>query len=187
MPWVGFPLSQLLDLVGATADAKYVVFKGITQEDLAGHTSPLSTFFPNMGGASWPYTEAITVEEARSELAFVSTGMYQSPLPPQNGAPLRLTLPWKYGFKSIKFITDIELIGGDMPPSTFWSDANYDEYGFWANVNPEVPHPRWSQATERVLTDTTYSTERIPTQLYNGYEDEIAYLYTDLQGERLFV
>merc|ERR1711975_201745 len=103
------------------------------------------------GGYSWPYTEAITIEEARNELAFLSVGMYNAPLPAQNGAPLRLTLPWKYGFKSIKFIRSVEFVSDTSKPGTFWSLAGPSEYGFWANVNPQVPHPRWSQATERVI------------------------------------
>ena len=118
--------------------------------------------------------------------------MYQAPLPPQNGAPLRLTLPWKYGFKSIKFITQIRLasaaeFGGEHPPTsrtsgppTFWSVINGNEYGFYANVNPQVDHPRWSQATERVLVDSTFGGARIDTQLYNGYAPQVSYLYESL-------
>jgi sulfoxide reductase catalytic subunit YedY len=128
----------------------------------------------------WPYSEGLTMAEATSELAFIATGLYGKPVPRQNGAPLRLAVPWKYGFKSVKSI--VRFTFTDQRPVTFWEAIQPSEYGFWANVNPEVPHPRWSQATERVLgTD-----ERVPTQLFNGYGEYVAHLYRRLDGERLF-
>jgi len=178
VPWVGFPLTKLLDLVRPHSSVKYVTFTSFNNR--------VHARFPS--GFNWPYTEAITIEEARNELAFLSVGMYQAPLPAQNGAPLRLTLPWKYGFKSIKFIVSIGFVSDDGKPGTFWSLAGPAEYGFWANVNPEVDHRRWSQARERQIIDSPYGDGTIDTQLYNGYDEQVSYLYTDLlaQGERLF-
>ena len=118
--------------------------------------------------------------EATNELAFIATGLYGKPMPRQNGAPLRLVTPWKYGFKSVKSL--VRFTFTDERPVTFWEAIQPSEYGFWANVNPEVPHPRWSQATERVLG----SDERVPTQLFNGYGEYVAHLYRGLDGERLF-
>ena len=128
----------------------------------------------------WPYVEGVTLAEANNELAFMVTGMYGKPVPKQDGAPLRLALPWKYGFKSIKSIVRVSFT--EMRPVTFWQTVQGDEYGFWANVNPEVPHPRWSQATERVLGQN----ERVPTQIWNGYGEYVAHMYDGLKGERLF-
>ena len=129
----------------------------------------------------WPYVEGLTMAEATNELAFLVTGMYGKPVPKQNGAPLRLAVPWKYGFKSIKSIVSFTFT--DKRPVSFWEQIQASEYGFWANVNPQVPHPRWSQATERVLgTD-----EMVPTQLYNGYGEFVADLYKGLENERLYV
>jgi sulfoxide reductase catalytic subunit YedY len=128
----------------------------------------------------WPYVEGLTMAEAVNELAFISTGIYGKPLPPQNGSPLRLTVPWKYGFKSIKSIVNFSFTA-DRPVG-FWEALQSSEYGFWANVNPEVPHPRWSQATERELT----TNERVPTQLFNGYAEFVADLYKGLENERLY-
>jgi len=128
----------------------------------------------------WPYVEAVTISEAVNELAFLVTGAYGKPLPFQNGAPLRLALPWKYGFKSIKSI--VRFTFTDKRPVTFWERQKPQAYGFWANVNPDVPHPRWSQAFERVLgTD-----ERRPTRIWNGYGEFVADLYANLEGEHLF-
>jgi sulfoxide reductase catalytic subunit YedY len=133
-----------------------------------------SFFYP------WPYVEGLTMAEATNDLAFIATGLYGKPLLPQNGTPLRLVVPWKYGFKSIKSITRISFV--KERPSTFWEALQSSEYGFWANVNPEVPHPRWSQASERMLG----SGERRPTQIWNGYGAFVADIYKNLQGERLF-
>jgi methionine sulfoxide reductase catalytic subunit len=129
----------------------------------------------------WPYVEGLTMAEATNELAFLVTGMYGKPVPKQNGAPLRLAVPWKYGFKSIKSIVSFTFT--DKRPVSFWEQIQASEYGFWANVNPEVPHPRWSQASERVLG----TNEMVPTQLYNGYGEFVADLYKGLDGERLYV
>jgi sulfoxide reductase catalytic subunit YedY len=128
----------------------------------------------------WPYTEGLTIAEATNDLAFVATGLYGKPMPKQNGAPLRLAVPWKYGFKSTKSI--VRFTFTNRRPLSFWEVIQKREYGFWANVNPKVNHPRWSQATERVLG----SNERIPTLLFNGYGEFVANLYKNMKGERLF-
>ena len=172
VPWTGFPLAQLLKIAEPLGSAKYVVFETAQDKVMSGLDAP---FYP------WPYVEGVTIEEASNELAFISTGMYGKPLPPQNGGPIRLTLPWKYGFKSAKAIVKITFT--DKRPTTFWEALGPSEYGFWANVNPAVPHPRWSQATERLLG----SDERVPTQLFNGYGEQVAALYTDRKTEKLFM
>jgi sulfoxide reductase catalytic subunit YedY len=172
VPWTGFSLSKLLALAEPSAGAKYVVFETIQDKTMDGLDAPL---YP------WPYKEGLTIAEAGHDLAFMVTGMYGKPCPPQNGGPLRIALPWKYGFKSAKAIVRITLT--DKKPDTFWEAIDSSEYGFWANVNPKVPHPRWSQASERLLgTD-----ERVPTLLYNGYADQVAPLYANLQKEALFM
>ncbi len=173
VPWVGFPLSKLIAMAEPTASAKYVVFT--TLADPKTMPGLGQRFYP------WPYTEGLTMQEAANELTFVSVGMYGKTLPPQNGAPLRITLPWKYGFKSAKSIVKIEFT--DKRPVSFWEALQDSEYGFWANVNPAVPHPRWSQASETLLgTD-----ERVPTQIWNGYGEFVASMYDDKKNERLFV
>jgi sulfoxide reductase catalytic subunit YedY len=129
----------------------------------------------------WPYVEGLTMAEATNELAFMVTGAYGKPVAKQNGAPLRLSVPWKYGFKHVKSI--VRFTFTDERPKTFWEEIAPNEYGFWANVNPEVPHPRWSQASERFLT----TGERVPTQLFNGYGEFVAGLYTGLENEKLFM
>jgi sulfoxide reductase catalytic subunit YedY len=173
VPWTGFALSQLVKLAEPQASAKYVVFQSDQDEKtMPGLGSP---FYP------WPYQEGVTMAEAMNDVAFISTGMYGKKLPPQNGGPLRLTLPWKYGFKSAKAI--VKVIFTDKQPTTFWSAIGPSEYGFWANVNPAVPHPRWSQASETLLG----SNERVPTQIYNGYGDYVAGLYAGLQDQKLFM
>jgi methionine sulfoxide reductase catalytic subunit len=173
VPWSGFQLSTLLAMAEPLGSAKYVAFETIQDEkSMDGLSAP---FYP------WPYTEGLAIDEAGNDLAFMVTGMYGKPVPPQNGGPLRLALPWKYGFKSAKAIVKITLT--DKRPSTFWEGLAASEYGFWANVNPAVPHPRWSQATERLLgTD-----ERVPTLLFNGYADQVASLYTNRQKEALYM
>ncbi len=173
VPWVGFPLAKLVAFCEPQAGAKYVVFK--TLADPKTMPGLGQRFYP------WPYTEGLTMEEATNELTFISVGMYGKTLPPQNGAPLRLTVPWKYGFKSIKSIVKIEFT--DKRPVSFWEGLQESEYGFWANVNPAVAHPRWSQAKETLLG----SDERVPTKIWNGYGDQVASLYTGLTKERLFV
>ena len=128
----------------------------------------------------WPYTEGLTMAEATNELALIVTGLYGKPAPKQDGAPLRLEVPWKYGFKSIKSI--VRFTFTDTQPKTFWQTIQASEYGFWANVNPEVPHPRWSQATEEIVG----TGERVPTQLFNGYAEQVAGIYKGLENEPLY-
>ncbi len=173
VPWSGFPLRALIDLARPLGDAKYLKMTTFMAPDVAfGQKQP---WYP------WPYVEGLTLAEARHDLAFIATGIYGKPLPRQNGAPLRLAVPWKYGFKSIKSIVRFEL--AVERPKSFWEIIQGGEYGFWANVNPEVPHPRWSQATEKVLG----SGDVVPTLLYNGYAAEVASLYEGLDGESLFM
>ncbi|GAQ90908.1 oxidoreductase [Klebsormidium nitens] len=171
VPWIGFPLSRLLDMVPPSADAQYVRFESYAVRATA---SAFSAY-------QWPYVEALTLAEARNELAFVAVGIFQQPLPPQNGAPLRLVIPWKYGFKSIKTIVRISYTA--ERPRTFWEKADGVEYGFWANVNPDVPHPRWSQASEWSIPDGP----SLPTKFYNGYAEFVEHLYDKLQDENLFL
>jgi sulfoxide reductase catalytic subunit YedY len=163
IPWVGFPMSKLLQEVEPTAEAKYVKFTTIMDpEQMPGQNSAI---------LDWPYVEGLRLDEAMNDLAIFATGMYGKLLTPPNGAPFRIIVPWKYGFKSIKSIVSIELVS-EMPRST-WMKAASNEYGFYANVNPEVNHPRWSQATERRIGETG----RRNTLMFNGYADEVAYLY----------
>jgi sulfoxide reductase catalytic subunit YedY len=173
VPWSGFPMAALVDFARPLGSAKYVRME--TFLDPATAPEQKKFFYP------WPYVEGLTMAEARNELAFLVTGMYGKPVPKQDGAPLRLALPWKYGFKSVKSIVHFEFT--DKRPKSYWEALQSSEYGFWANVNPEVPHPRWSQATERVLgTD-----ERRPTLMWNGYGEFVADMYKGLEKERLFV
>jgi sulfoxide reductase catalytic subunit YedY len=173
VPWSGFPLAALVAMAKPLGSAKYL--KMVTFMDPSMAPEQKKFFYP------WPYTEGLTMAEASNELSFISTGMYGHVMPKQDGAPLRLTVPWKYGFKSVKSVNHFEFT--DQRPKTYWEALQSSEYGFWANVNPEVPHPRWSQATERVIgTD-----ERKPTQLYNGYGEFVASMYDGLKGEKLFI
>ncbi|MBD1547143.1 protein-methionine-sulfoxide reductase catalytic subunit MsrP [Roseibium aggregatum] len=173
VPWSGFQLSELVKLAGPKSGAKYLRFETFKNPDVA--SGQKQSWYP------WPYVEGLTMEEATNELTFMVTGVYGKPLAKQFGAPLRLALPWKYGFKSIKSIVRISFT--DKRPVSFWEEIQASEYGFWANVNPKVPHPRWSQASERLLgTD-----ERRDTLLYNGYEEQVAYLYKDMKNEKLFM
>ena len=163
VPWTGFPLAKLLDVVEPLGSAKYVRF--VTFENPQWGPGFAETGYP------WPYYEGLTMAEARNELTLLVTGLYGKPLPNQNGAPIRLITPWKYGFKSIKSIVRIELL--QRQPPTFWNTVSPREYDFSANVNPAVPHPRWSQASERMI-DTG---ERRPTLPFNGYAEYVAKLY----------
>ncbi|MBP2313334.1 protein-methionine-sulfoxide reductase catalytic subunit MsrP [Azospirillum soli] len=173
VPWTGFPLKALVEMARPLGSAKYLVMTTFQKPEVASGQKQF--WYP------WPYVEGLTMAEATHELAFISTGMYGKPIPPQNGAPLRLTVPWKYGFKSVKSIARFTF--SDQRPKSFWEEIQGSEYGFWANVNPEVPHPRWSQKTERMLgTD-----ERRPTLIYNGYGEFVASLYRDMEGEKLFM
>jgi methionine sulfoxide reductase catalytic subunit len=166
IPWMGFPLASLLNEVEPMSKAKYVRFETLMDRDQ----------MPGLKGGSypWPYGEGLRLDEAMHDLTILSTGLYGKPHPPQTGAPIRLVVPWKYGFKSIKSIIKIELM--EKQPDTFWSLIAPNEYGFYANVNPNVDHPRWSQASERRLGETG----RRPTLIFNGYAEEVAYLYEGL-------
>ncbi|HZB91333.1 MAG TPA: protein-methionine-sulfoxide reductase catalytic subunit MsrP [Stellaceae bacterium] len=172
VPWTGFAMKTLVDMARPLSSATYVAMQ--TFEDPSVAPGQKQFWYP------WPYTEGVTMAEANNELAFLVTGMYGKPVPRQDGAPLRLVLPWKYGFKSIKSI--VKLTFTDRRPATFWNKLQPDEYGFWANVNPDVPHPRWSQATERELGKD----QRVPTLIYNGYGEYVAAMYKDIKGEELF-
>jgi sulfoxide reductase catalytic subunit YedY len=172
IPWVGFPLKRLLEEVEPTSEANYVRFQTLLDEEQMPGLSNRS--FP------WPYVEGLRMDEAMHDLTLMATGLYGKPLPPQNGAPIRLVVPWKYGFKSIKSVVKIELVR-EMPTS-LWMAAGPSEYGFWANVNPEVDHPRWSQATERRIGEN----KRIDTLYFNGYADEVAGLYDNLDDRKWY-
>jgi sulfoxide reductase catalytic subunit YedY len=172
VPWSGFPLAALVDLARPLGSAKYLRME--TFMDPATAPEQRKFFYP------WPYVEGLTMAEAGNDLAFLVTGMYGKPAPKQDGAPLRLAVPWKYGFKSVKSIVHFEFT--DKRPKSYWEALQSSEYGFWANVNPEVPHPRWSQASERVLG----SDERRPTLMWNGYGEFVADIYKGLEKERLF-
>jgi sulfoxide reductase catalytic subunit YedY len=163
IPWLGFPLSKLIDKLAPTSRAKYVAFETLLdREQLPGQSSDV---------LPWPYVEGLRIDEAMNELTLLAVGLYGAPLLGQNGAPVRLVVPWKYGFKGIKSIVKIRFTEA-QPPST-WNVAQASEYGFFANVNPEVDHPRWSQATERRIGRL----DRIPTQPFNGYAEQVAHLY----------
>ncbi|MCJ2129077.1 protein-methionine-sulfoxide reductase catalytic subunit MsrP [Methylobacterium sp. E-045] len=173
VPWTGFPLSKLVALAKPASGAKYLRMETFMDKSMA--PGQRSFLYP------WPYVEGLTMEEANNDLAFVATGIYGKPLANQFGAPIRLAVPWKYGFKSVKSIVKLSFVA--ERPKTFWEGLQASEYGFWANVNPAVSHPRWSQASERVLgTD-----QRVPTLIYNGYGEQVAGLYKGLENERLFV
>ncbi len=166
IPWSGFPLRKLLEKADPTSKAKYVRFETVFDPDnMPGLSSP---FY------NWPYQEGLRIDEAMHDLTLMATGIYGKELLPQNGAPIRLVVPWKYGFKSIKSIVKIELT--EEQPSTLWMTAAPNEYGFYANVNPNVDHPRWSQGSERPIGQFS----RIPTLNFNGYEEEVAGLYTGM-------
>jgi len=163
IPWNGFPLAKLLNEVEPTSAAKYVRFVAVDRPDeMPGQKSP---FY------DWPYQEGLRLDEAMNDLTLLATGLYGDLLPNQSGAPIRLVVPWKYGFKSIKGIVKIELT--DQEPNTLWSTASPNEYGFYANVNPNVSHPRWSQASERRIGELS----RRPTLMFNGYSEQVASLY----------
>ncbi|NPV57743.1 MAG: protein-methionine-sulfoxide reductase catalytic subunit MsrP [Anaerolineae bacterium] len=166
IPWLGFPLSKLLSLVEPMGSAKYVKFTTILDQDhMPGQNT---SYYP------WPYIEGLRMDEAMNDLSFVVTGLYGKPLPPQNGAPLRIAVPWKYGFKSGKSIVKVELT--EEEPYTFWNTIAPHEYGFYANVNPQVDHPRWSQASERRIGELS----RRSTLMFNGYADQVASMYSDM-------
>jgi len=172
IPWSGFPLKKLLEEVGPTAEAKYVRFETIYDPQR----------FPGQKSLwyQWPYIEGLRLDEAMHDLTLMATGLYGKELPAQNGAPLRLVVPWKYGFKSIKSIVRIDLV--DEMPTSLWMAAAPNEYGFFANVNPEVSHPRWSQSSERRIGEFG----RSPTLMFNGYEEEVAHLYAGMDLSRYY-
>ncbi len=175
VPWQGFELADLLALAGVQEGAKYVAFETLLRpEEMPGTRYPV---------LDWPYREGLRLDEAMNPLTILATGIFGKPLPNQNGAPLRLVVPWKYGFKSIKSIVRITLT--DHEPPTSWNMANGREYGFYSNVNPEVDHPRWSQATERRIGGGLFAS-RQPTLMFNGYEAEVASLYEGMDLAKFF-
>ncbi|MFT4939279.1 MAG: sulfoxide reductase catalytic subunit YedY [Paraglaciecola sp.] len=180
IPWIGFPLAAILAKAKPLSSAKYVAFETLYDpKQMPGQESRFSG-----GGIDYPYVEGLRLDEAMHPLTLMSVGLYGKTLPAQNGAPIRLVTPWKYGFKSIKSITSIRLT--DKKPPTTWNILAAAEYGFYANVNPEVSHPRWSQASERRLTTGgLFARNRIPTQKFNGY-DEVAPLYAGMNLAKQF-
>jgi len=169
VPWNGFELADLLNMAGVQSQAKYVAFQTLYRpEEMRGQNYPV---------LDWPYVEGLRLDEAMHPLTLMANGIYGKQIPKQNGAPLRLVVPWKYGFKSIKSIVKITLT--DTMPPTSWSLANAREYGFYSNVNPQVDHPRWSQATERRIGGGLF-TKRQPTLMFNGYQEDVAELYKDM-------
>ncbi|WP_374300141.1 protein-methionine-sulfoxide reductase catalytic subunit MsrP [Ferrovibrio sp.] len=173
VPWTGFPLKALVDFAKPLSGAKYLRMETFKRPEEASGQKQF--WYP------WPYVEGLSMAEAQNDLAYIVTGVYGKPLPKQMGAPLRLAVPWKYGFKSIKSITRFTFT--DQKPKSFWEAMAADEYGFWANVNPAVAHPRWSQATEEVIG----TGKRVPTLIYNGYGEQVADLYKDMTGQKLFM
>jgi methionine sulfoxide reductase catalytic subunit len=172
IPWTGFPLSKLLVQVEPQPKAKYVRFETLLDtKQMPGQRDP---YF------DWPYVEGLRLDEAMHDLTILATGLYGKPLPPQDGAPIRLVVPWKYGFKSCKSIVKIDLV--EEMPISFWMASAPDEYGFYANVNPDVSHPRWSQATERRIGELS----RRKTLLFNGYADQVAQLYVGMDLRKNF-
>ena len=175
VPWSGFPLAALVAFASPQAGAKYIRMETFLDKEAAPGQRTASFGYP------WPYVEGLTLAEATNELAFIATGAYGAPLPKQMGSPIRLMVPWKYGFKSAKSL--VRFTFTDRKPATFWSVVGPSEYGFWANVNPDIPHRRWSQETERLLeTD-----ERVPTQLFNGYAEQVAGLYPNTTDRTYFM
>ena len=175
IPWMGFSLSELLSKVTPTSKAKFVEFDSVYDPDqMKGQRYPV---------LKWPYKEGLRIDEAMHPLTTIVTGLYGKKLPNQNGAPLRIFVPWKYGFKSAKAIVKIKLV--EKMPTSSWMRASPREYGFYSNVNPYVDHPRWSQATERVIGNDIFA-PRVKTLMFNGYEEEVASLYTDMDLKKYF-
>jgi sulfoxide reductase catalytic subunit YedY len=172
IPWIGVPLHKILSPLGPTSKARYVQF-----ETLADPKMMPGLVYPVL---DWPYVEGLRIDEAMHPLTLMATGLYDAPLPNQNGAPLRLVVPWKYGFKSIKSIVAIRFV--EKQPKTSWNQSAPSEYGFYSNVNPDVRHPRWSQATERRIGDF----RRRDTLMFNGYADQVASLYAGMNLRRNF-
>lgn len=174
IPWIGFPLAKLLEKVEPTSQAKFVAFQTLYDPKR----------MPNQttGVLDWPYVEGLRLDEAMHPLSILAIGLYGETLPPQDGAPIRLVVPWKYGFKSIKSIVKISLVAGE-PPTT-WNIQAPNEYGFYSNVNPNVPHPRWSQATEHRIGESSFRSRN--TLLFNGYAEQVAHLYEGMDLRRFF-
>ena len=178
IPWMGFSLGDLLKRFSPTGSAKYVQFFTLQRPaELPGQNSFFSTI-------EWPYREALRLDEAYNPLATIAVGMYGKELPNQNGAPLRLIIPWKYGFKSIKSIVEIRFT--EKQPATSWQTIAASEYGFYANVNPQVDHPRWSQATERRLPGSLFAPDKRDTMMFNGYGEQVASLYSGMDLKRFY-
>lgn len=178
IPWIGFELGELLRQFGPGSRAKYVAFTTLQDsEQMPAQASRFSTI-------DWPYREGLRIDEAMHPLTILAVGLYGKVLPSQNGAPLRLVVPWKYGFKSIKSIVKIEFT--EQQPATSWNRRAPEEYGFYANVNPRVDHPRWSQASERRLPSGLFSPNIIKTQMFNGYAEEVAHLYKGMDLRKNF-
>ncbi len=172
IPWLGFPMRLLLEEVDPKPEAKFASFQSFYDPKLTP-----GPFWSPAGNLPWPYTEGLRIDEMANDLALFAVGMYDQLLPKQNGAPIRMIVPWKYGFKSGKSVVRIEFVA-DQPP-TFWNTVAPNEYGFGANVDPSVPHPRWSQEQERLVSSgPQFTWERVPTQIYNGYGEWVADLYT---------
>lgn len=178
IPWVGFPLADLIKKFKPLSTAKYVEFTTLeAPKQMVGQRSRFSTI-------DWPYVEALRIDEAMNPLTLMAVGLYGEALPNQNGAPIRLVVPWKYGFKSIKSIVRIRFT--ENPPINTWQAIAPKEYGFYANVNPEVSHPRWSQAKERRLPSGLFGANRIDTQMFNGYGDQVAHLYKGMDLRKFY-
>jgi sulfoxide reductase catalytic subunit YedY len=175
VPWIGFPLAHLIKQLKPTSKAKYVEFTTLYRPEIM--------IGQKTGVLDWPYVEALRIDEAMHPLTLMATGMYDDYLPNQNGAPLRLIVPWKYGFKSIKAIVKIRFT--ETMPKTAWNKSAPGEYGFYANVNPEAPHPRWSQSKERVLGGGIFTPKRT-TEKFNGYGEQVASLYSGMNLKNFF-
>ncbi len=175
IPWNGFELADMLNMAGVQSGAKYVAFEtALRPDEMPGVRFPV---------LDWPYVEGLRLDEAMHPLSMMATGIYGRDIPNQNGAPLRLVVPWKYGFKSIKSIVRVTLT--DKEPPTSWNKANGREYGFYSNVNPEVDHPRWSQASERPVGGGLFA-KRVPTLKFNGYEEEVGSLYAGMDLSKFY-
>lgn len=178
VPWIGFPLASLLERFKPLSSAKYVSFKTLYRRGEMRGTRSFTSII------DWPYREGLRLDEAMNPLTLMTVGMYGKALPNQNGAPLRLIVPWKYGFKSIKSIVKIELT--DRQPKTSWQELAPHEYGFYSNVNPEVDHPRWSQRFERRLPSTLFKPNRVATLKFNGYEEQVGHLYKGMDLAKFY-
>ena len=176
IPWIGYPMAELIKRVEPTSKARYVEFITLADpKQMPGLAMPV---------IAWPYMDALRLDEAMHPLTLLTLGLYGEVLPKQNGAPVRMVVPWKYGFKSVKSLVRIRLV--EKEPVTSWMRASPEEYGFYSNVNPEVSHPRWSQATERRLGEDGFMQRRRPTLMFNGYADQVASLYSGMDLRRNF-